>query len=684
MSAESGGGLRSYFGRLRRAGLLMVMWGLVVGSASGKELLRSLAGVRALTTGKAAEKMPVRVEVQVLKFGPERHGFFAHDGEVGIYVSLAERLRERVQLEQGDVVLVSGTSNPGHFLPHIDARELRKLAPQPLPRPMVATRELLADPYSDCQWMEFSGVVLETVRTGQVLSLRLACLGAVYNLVLPRTAEVEAAAEGLVNQAVRCRGVAATQWNSRRQMTGRIFQLHSLKDITVLSGRGTPVPLVPLDQLMRLETSATHSVRVRGVVAHSEGKELYLQDRKNSLMVRLREEEALPLGEEVEVLGTVVYEPFAPVVNSLTVTRRGAGQPLAVREFRAGQEVFEVDYHQSLVAIQARLLSVAVNEEGLELLCESEDQRFVANVHGPQEVPDSLVPDSLVRMRGICLLASSQAVAHVYQADRFSLLLRHLGDVEVLSRPSWWTSGRVLLLASLLLMAILIFLGWVVLLKRKVREQTALIHQQVEREVTMRERERLARDLHDSLEQTIAGLGRQLSNVERRLRSGEMAAVKDGVFLARRMAEHCQKESRESIQDLRQNQRMGKSNYGEDQVLLAEAAQLGAVIDFREDGPRVERDARVERNLTKIVREASYNALRHGGARRVEVRRRELPKGMELTILDEGRGFEVSNGVGRGRFGLQGMRERARSIGAEISIESKVGVGTLVRVWLPN
>jgi signal transduction histidine kinase len=84
------------------------------------------------------------------------------------------------------------------------------------------------------------------------------------------------------------------------------------------------------------------------------------------------------------------------------------------------------------------------------------------------------------------------------------------------------------------------------------------------------------------------------------------------------------------------------------------------------------------------VREAVNNAIRHGEPTRIDVRLMASAAGLDISVVDDGRGFDVA---GRqavvGHFGLRGMRERARRIGAAVEIESRLGEGTRVSVRVP-
>jgi signal transduction histidine kinase len=95
-------------------------------------------------------------------------------------------------------------------------------------------------------------------------------------------------------------------------------------------------------------------------------------------------------------------------------------------------------------------------------------------------------------------------------------------------------------------------------------------------------------------------------------------------------------------------------------------------------------DAERRNALLRILHEASINAIRHGGARRILVRFRSGPGGPSLRIDDDGCGFDVQGAIGAGAgLGLISMRERAEMLGGSLSIASSLGTGAVVEVALP-
>ncbi len=92
----------------------------------------------------------------------------------------------------------------------------------------------------------------------------------------------------------------------------------------------------------------------------------------------------------------------------------------------------------------------------------------------------------------------------------------------------------------------------------------------------------------------------------------------------------------------------------------------------------------VEQGLYRIAHEALDNVVRHAGATRLSLALTRSEDGLTMVISDDGAGFEPGDSVPEGRFGLQGIRERAELLGAHLTIDSKSGMGTTVTVTVPS
>jgi signal transduction histidine kinase len=89
--------------------------------------------------------------------------------------------------------------------------------------------------------------------------------------------------------------------------------------------------------------------------------------------------------------------------------------------------------------------------------------------------------------------------------------------------------------------------------------------------------------------------------------------------------------------------------------------------------------------LLRIAREAVHNAIKYAGAKTIDVTLDRQAEVLQLVITDDGRGFDVAEAdTMEGHFGIRGMRERARKLGAELRICSSFTGGTTVELTLPQ
>jgi signal transduction histidine kinase len=196
------------------------------------------------------------------------------------------------------------------------------------------------------------------------------------------------------------------------------------------------------------------------------------------------------------------------------------------------------------------------------------------------------------------------------------------------------------------------------------------------------ERNRLARELHDSVAQTLYGLTLQAEAANRKLSAGQLEAVADDLRFFRDSAQQTLLETRLLIFELRPPIL--------DEVGLATALQtrLEAVesrtgLNYQLDLVGVARlPSRVETGLYRITLEALNNILKHAQASQVTLSLRQNGERIRLEIGDDGVGFDSEAPLPRG-YGLQGMRERAEQLGGSFNLRSEPKVGTTIIVETP-
>ncbi|MCB0254280.1 MAG: GAF domain-containing sensor histidine kinase [Anaerolineae bacterium] len=200
----------------------------------------------------------------------------------------------------------------------------------------------------------------------------------------------------------------------------------------------------------------------------------------------------------------------------------------------------------------------------------------------------------------------------------------------------------------------------------------------------LEERNRLARELHDTLAQSLAAIALQLESADALLETGApsdriSAAVQRAMELTRASLE----EARRSVLDLRAAPLEGRS-LPEALATLVEAVdrQNGLRASLELIGAARPLPPRVEIGLYRIAQEALNNVARHAGARICRVRLTTTPGEVRLLVADDGAGFDT-NEVSDGRLGLVGLNERARLLHGQLRLETSPGAGTAVEVVVP-
>jgi signal transduction histidine kinase len=265
------------------------------------------------------------------------------------------------------------------------------------------------------------------------------------------------------------------------------------------------------------------------------------------------------------------------------------------------------------------------------------------------------------------------------------LLLRSPDDVGVLRAAPWWNPRHALLVVSALAGAALLTLAWAATLRRRVRAQSAVIWETVKRETELQERQRMARELHDTLEQNLTGIGLALEAAQRALPPA-LPRVERHLALALAQVRNGIDEVRHAVWALR-SRALDASGPAEALAEIGQKlARCGAVpidVTTRVRGRPRPLPAETENNLLRIGQEALTNAVRHARATRIEVALHYDGDEVRLSVSDDGKGFDAGAASPRGHYGICGMRERASQMDAALVLASAPDRGTLVSVAIP-
>ncbi|MCA9857603.1 MAG: sensor histidine kinase, partial [Dehalococcoidia bacterium] len=198
----------------------------------------------------------------------------------------------------------------------------------------------------------------------------------------------------------------------------------------------------------------------------------------------------------------------------------------------------------------------------------------------------------------------------------------------------------------------------------------------------LEERQRLARELHDSVSQALYGiaLGAQTA---RQLVESDPARAVDPIEYVASLAEAGLAEMRALIFELRPESLASEGIVSalEKQVAATRARYGVAVVADLPEEPDV--PLRVKEALYRIAQEAMHNTIKHARASRIDIRLAASAERTQLEIRDDGSGF-VADGDFPGHLGLRSMRERAEAVGGTLTIVSTPGTGTTVRADVPR
>lgn len=202
-------------------------------------------------------------------------------------------------------------------------------------------------------------------------------------------------------------------------------------------------------------------------------------------------------------------------------------------------------------------------------------------------------------------------------------------------------------------------------------------------DAVLAERNRMAREIHDTLTQDFVGTSLQLDILAYQLKSGQVEKAMAQVRQTRQLVTDGLEEARRSIWELRANNsqdslptRLRTLLQRETYAEIAPAVKIGGA--YRALDPRIERE------ILRIAQEALANVVHHAGATETAVELLYFGDSVTLAIRDNGIGFSVAEAARKeGHFGLLGMKERAATIDGELEIWSEPGRGTNVTLRVP-
>ncbi len=694
---------------------------------SVSEPIASVADIRALSPDEAAKALPVKLTGVVTYLGWEH--FVIHDGQASVFADFRfskakgywkGRTPDLRELEPGAGVEVEGVTDPGGFSPMVLVTKYRRIGTQIIPPPIRPPMEQLLSGAQDTQWVEVEGVVRKYEHTGAEVGP--ACLTLVFDghscpVILRR--DLNISREQVVDAKVRVRGVLLNIANLRSQVSGLKIHSNGEQDIDILvppPADPFQAPRVALNRLIPFDPNANpdHRKVSSGVVTFVvPGRFFFLLDGGACVRVEAGVRGIKP-GDQVEVSGFIDTANVLASFSEALVRVIGKGEvpqpePAEISDIlnpkvRSDEEMVTDPGHPDssgrLIRIGGVLRRVLPRDkEGkVTLVIESGKdlvQAFLPVSHAKTSRKMSQwVEGSIVELTGVCELE----IDRIDKLPWFSIAGFHLWlsspeDLRVVSTPPWWTPQRLGILLAGVVLVLCLVLAWGYAMRRQVAKRSRQLAREIaareaatlEFDATLRERRRLANDLHDTLEQALTGLALQLEITERSKTSDPELSARH-LNLAQQFLERSRREVHRTVWDLRAHGLDGRDFLD---VLQERAAAMVAgspvAISVEREGVPFALPDLVAGNLLLLAQEAVTNSLKHGAPQKIDVCLKFFPCQVELEVRDNGCGFDVAAAPGQsdGHFGLQGMHERVKRLGGILEVKTTPGHGTSIMVRVP-
>ena len=447
--------------------------------------LRTLQQVRSLSFEEAKRGYPVRVRAIITFVDRDWGMLFAQDESAGVYVENAGQLDLR---KPGQLVEIQAVTGPGAFAPVLEKAAFELLEEGKWPPAKRTPLEQALTGTEDSQWVEMRGIVRRVWKDGSHLRILVATPNGWFITLVPHF-EGKPPPVGLIDAEASFQGACGSEFNQHRQLKHVNLFMPSLDFVRVdRPGRENPFlnELTPINSISQFKADIPvgHRIHVRGTVTFQErGKFLYVQDESRGLFVETQQTEALHVGDVVDVVGFPDIGKFSPSLGSANFRRFAPGAyPAAVpvSPQQALSQYGQSEIHdRRLVSVIGYVRDVSKQKEGETLLLESDSILFCAKLNNTDFVVGKNVGvGSKVNLSGICLVEADEWG----EPTSFSLLLRSPDDITILQAPPWWTVKHTVIVLAALALVVSASLGWILILRRRVRRQTEVIRGRLERD----------------------------------------------------------------------------------------------------------------------------------------------------------------------------------------------------------
>ena len=683
---------------------------LLVSSASAaptNRILRTTAEIRALSDNELRQGLPVEIEGQLV--APLYHGGCIIADKTGGYVlknvvSPKPEIGNHVALRGRTFVFDPGSE--GMILSH--AITVIGNRSQPVPRPTSIARIVAGD--ENYNLVRVSGFVSEVVQDENHcdwhwMVLRDHTGDSVY-VSVPNAGSTDIVLSDLVDAEVEITGFGIPNYTAERLFVGPHLETWSRDCIRVTA----PAPQDPFSapyladiyHIGPQELAKMRRQRIVGRVlaAWRDTRFLVKEDSGRLIEVYLSNGQKIPRADEhVEAVGFPGTDLFRinlsralvrPIDGTPPSTQDAArdATPRDILLASDGTRRLQQSFHGKLIRLRGivRSLPSPGNEDGrMNLDCDG--YLVPIDMSANPAAADGLVIGCKLEATGVCIMETqSWGPDNLFPVfGGFTLVIRTPDDIRVLSRPSWWTPTRLLVVICSLFAALVAFFVWNRILNQLVdRRGRQLFREQIAHAsaaLKIGERTRLAVELHDALSQNLAGLACQIAAAKTAVEV-DRAQAANHLVTAERMLLSSRTELRRCLWDLR-GDTLELESMTEAVTKTVKSVVGTAQLSVRFSVPRSRLMDSTAHSILCIIRELAANAVRHGHAAHVRIAGEIHGDELSFSVRDDGTGFDVTDcpGIDEGHFGLQGIRERVNHLEGTFDLESSAA-GTRAKVTL--
>jgi signal transduction histidine kinase/DNA-binding response OmpR family regulator len=438
----------------------------------------------------------------VVTYGDVKLGhIFVQDATAGTFVYF-DPTGSEPELHAGQIIEVRGITTAGDFSPCLKNGKFKILGEGALPVPKRIPFDQLITGKWACYWAEVEGTVRSVQATSGSVQLNLTTEGGKILIIMREYAGWR---HLLVGSKIAVRGALSALYNDRRQARGVKLFVPGPENVSVL--RPAPsdpysLSVLPLNSIGQYDVASDleAQIHIRGAVAAMEpGPRIYLSDLDASLAVESFPACSPHAGDVIDVVGFRGLVDGRPGVVDASCRFNSSGPQMPATPVTGEQILAQAAepsgdptvflhtttrFDLKLVRIEGTLLKSSVGPEGSTFVLHSPGGDFTANLPMPARVLGRVEAGSVLRLTGVCIVAFDSYSRPV----AFRILLAGPSAIFVVAAPPWWTFQRMQAMLGTALGATIVACGWIYLLRLRVRQQTAIIRNQLGRMEGLKER----------------------------------------------------------------------------------------------------------------------------------------------------------------------------------------------------